>query len=49
MKKMKRIYQKPILDVVEVAAEKGIAASTPNWVEGGPGGNFDVYDYEDEL
>lgn len=46
---MKTTYLKPILKANEVVLECGFAVSSPNWVEGGPGGDFDVNDYDNEL
>ena len=46
---MKTTYQEPILKVIEVVSECGFAVSLHNWVEGGPGGDFDVNDYDNEL
>lgn len=49
---MKKKYQEPILEVIEVTVESGFAASdyaTDTWVDGGPGGDFDVNDYGYEL
>ena len=46
---MKTRYQKPTLKVNKVVLECGFAVSAPNWVEGGPGGDFDVNDYDNQF